>query len=113
MLIPSVSSGQSAINLSFDYSDNSSAATSSNGPFNIIVDVLPGHIAGAIRIIAVSPDGSGVSNLVCSYQEIKKFQVECPFNFTTDGVWSIRAQMVDDDRSNVLATAVTNLRVAN
>jgi hypothetical protein len=113
MLMPSGSSGQSSLSLSFDYSDNSNAASASNGPFNIIVDVLPGHIAGAIRVIAVSPDGSGVSNLVCNYQEIQQRQVECAFNFTTDGVWSIRAQMVDEGRSDVLATAVTNLRVDN
>jgi hypothetical protein len=108
-----MSSGQSVISLSFDYSDNSNAASVNNGPFNIIVDVLPGHIPGAIKVVAVSPDGSGAANLVCAYQEIEKSQVECAFNFTNDGVWSIHAQMTDEDRSNVLAMAVTNLRVTN
>jgi hypothetical protein len=108
-----VSSGQSTVALSFDYSDNSNAASVSNGSFDIIVDVLPDHTPGAVRMLAVAPDGSGNSNLVCIYQEVEKSQVECSFNFTTNGVWSIHAQMADDGRTNVLATAVTKLRVVN
>jgi hypothetical protein len=80
---------------------------------DIIVNVLPGGSSGAIRIVAVAPNGSGVSNLVCGYREIQKSHAECAFNFTADGVWSIHAQMAGADRSNVIATAITNLRVVN
>jgi hypothetical protein len=108
-----VGSGSVSSSLSFDYSDNSNAASASGAPFNIIVNVLPGGFSGAIRIVAVAPEGSGVSNLVCGYREIEKSQAECAFNFTSDGVWSIHAQMADDDRSNVIATAITRLRVVS
>jgi hypothetical protein len=108
-----VGSGSVSSSLSFDYSNNSNAASASGGPFDIIVNVLPGGSSGAIRIVAVAPNGSGVSNLVCGYREIQKSHAECAFNFTADGVWSIHAQMAGADRSNVIATAITNLRVAN
>lgn len=108
-----LSSAQSSTTLSFSLTDNSSPASASGGPFNIMIDVLPRSIPGAIRIVAVAPDGSGDSNLVCGYRDVLKGQVECAFNFTSAGIWSIHVQMTNADRSNVLAWAVTNLRVTN
>ena len=54
--IPAVAdSGNGTVLLSFDYSDNSAPPSVSNGPFNVIVDVLPGDTAGLIRMFAVAP----------------------------------------------------------
>ena len=97
--------------LSFDYSDNNSPASASNGPFNVIVDVLPEHTSGVVRIVASSPDGLTSDDLVCTYQPVAKSQVECAFNFTSSGVWSIRAQYATSTKDDVSAVAKTNLRV--
>ncbi|MEO9181775.1 MAG: hypothetical protein ABI298_09020, partial [Acidimicrobiales bacterium] len=56
--------------LSFDFSDNTSAASASQGPFNVIVDVLPGGAAGLIRMFAVAPTSTNDSNLVCRFHVI-------------------------------------------
>ena len=102
------------ITLSFDYSDNDAAASASNGTFNVIVNVLPEHNSdGLVRMVAVAPADSGVNNLVCPYQWISQSQVECTFNFSASGVWSIHAQYEVVPKSDVVATAVTNLRVGN
>ena len=106
-------SGAPKVALSYDYSDNDAHASASNGSFNIIVNVLPEHLTGLIRIIAVPPDNSGDSNLVCSFQWIAQGQVECSFNFTTDGVWAIHAQYQVVPKTDVVASSVTNLRVDN
>jgi hypothetical protein len=103
----------SKITLSFDYSDNSSPASVSNGLFNIIVDVLPEHTPGVVKIVAVAPDASGVDNLTCSFQPVQQSQVECAFNFTANGVWSIHALYAVTPKDSVTAFARTNLRVAN
>ncbi|MHB1208634.1 MAG: hypothetical protein ACYC1I_02875 [Acidimicrobiales bacterium] len=103
----------SKVTLSFDYSDNSSPASASNGRFNIIVDVLPEQTPGVVKIIAVAPDSSGVDNLACNLQAVQRSQVECAFNFTASGVWSIRALYSVTPKSDVTAFARTNLRVAN
>lgn len=99
--------------LSFDYSDNGAPASASNGPFNIIVDVLPEHTAGLVRMIAIAPGDSSRSNLYCNFQWVTASQVECGFNFTTGGVWTIRALYEAAPRIDITAVAHTNLRVFN
>lgn len=101
----------SKVALSFDYSDNASPASASNGTFNIIVDVLPERTPGVVRIVAFSPDGLSSDNLACAYQAVAQGQVECAFNFTSSGVWSIHAQYATSKQDDVSATAKTNLRV--
>ena len=103
----------SNIVLSFDFSDNSAPASASNGPFNVIANVLPEHTGGVVRMVAIAPDNSGNSNLVCPFQPVQQSQVECAFNFTTNGVWSIKAQFVPDDKSDVSSISITRLRVTN
>ncbi len=97
--------------LSFDYSDNTSPASASNGTFNIIVDVIPEHTSGVVRIIAAAPANSDDSNLVCNFQQISYSQVECAFNFTSSGVWAIHAYYATSTKDPVTATAVASLRV--
>jgi hypothetical protein len=114
--IPAVAdppSNPSKVTLSFDYSDNSAPASASNGLFNIIVDVLPEHTPGVVKIVAVAPDSANVDNLTCNYQSVQQSQVECAFNFTASGVWSIRALYSVTPKDDVTAFARTNLRVAN
>jgi hypothetical protein len=108
-------SGNNNVVLSFDFSDNSAPAalSNSNGNFNIIADVLPEHTGGVVRMVAVAPDNSGNANLVCSFQPVQQSQVECQFNFTTNGVWTIRAQFATDAKSDVSSISITRLRVAN
>ena len=107
------SNPSSKVTLSFDYSDNSAPASASNGLFNIIVDVLPERTPGVVKIVAVAPDSSNVDNLTCNYQAVLQSQVECAFNFTASGVWSIRALYSVTPKDDVTAFARTNLRVAN
>jgi hypothetical protein len=99
--------------LSFDFSDNSVPASVSNGDFNVIVDVLPEHTAGVVRMVAIAPDNSGVSNLVCPFRPVQKSHVECAFNFTSNGVWTVRAQFAPDTSSDVSSVSITRLRVTN
>lgn len=107
--------------LSFDFSNNSQPASVSNGAFNITVDVLPEHTAGFVRVTAFAPDGSGNTPVVCDYQAVQQSQVQCSFNFTTNGLWSVKAQFVNvlkTNPQNVPETApqvfaVTVLRVSN
>jgi hypothetical protein len=97
--------------LSFDYSDNTSPPSASNGSFNVIVDVLPGDSTGLVRMFAVAPQSTGDSNIVCKFQWIDQSQVECAFNFPDPGVWAIHSQYVVAPQTDVVAVAVTNLRV--
>ena len=99
--------------LSYDFSDNSDAASASNGPFNIIVDILPEHTPGVVRMVAVAPAGANVSNMVCRYQVVVKSTVECAFNFTASGTWAIHAQYATSRLVDVTATAVVNISVGN
>jgi len=99
--------------LSYDFSDNSAPAAVSNGDFNVITDVLPERTGGVVRMVAIAPDNSGVSNLVCPFRPVQKSQVECAFSFTTNGVWSIRAQFAPDVNSDVTSISITRLRVTN
>jgi hypothetical protein len=99
--------------LSFDYSDNSAPPSASNGTFNVIVDVLPGDTAGLVRMFAVAPASTNDPNIVCRFQWINQSQAECAFNFPDNGVWSIHAQYVAVPQGDVVAVAVTNLRVLN
>src|SRR5580698_1900243 len=99
--------------LSFDYSDNTSPPSASNGSFNVIVDVLPGDSTGLVRMFAVAPVSAVDSNIVCHYQWIDQSQVECAFNFPDPGVWAIHAQFIVAPQTDVVAVAVTNLRVDN
>ncbi len=111
--------------LSFDFSDNSAPPTvnagsasagsvsslAPDGSFNIITDLFPENTGGFIRMVAVAPVGSGVSNLVCPFQPVQQAQAECWFNFLTPGVWTIHAQYASDLKSSVSAESITNLRV--
>jgi hypothetical protein len=117
--------------LSFDFSDNSGHAvvssepqasqgssyapnsTSNPGSFNIISDVLPENTGGVVRMVAIPPASSGNSALVCGYQPVQQSQVECNFNFSTNGVWSIKAQYSVDTKSAISSVSVTSLRVSN
>lgn len=101
------------VSLSFDYSDNDIAASVSKGSFNIIVNVLPEHATGLIRMVAVAPAGANVNNLVCSFQWISKSQSECSFDFTATGVWGVHAQYQVVPKTDVVSSAVTNLRVGD
>jgi len=112
--IPAVAdSGSGKVLLSFDYSDNSSPPSASNGAFNVIVDVLPGDTTGLIRMFAVAPASTNDSNIVCHFQWINQSQAECAFNFPDPGVWAIHSQYVVVPNTDVVAVAVTNLRVLN
>ena len=113
-VIPSTADDSSGkVLLSFDYSDNSAPASASNGSFNVIVDVLPGSATGLIRMFAVAPASTNDSNIVCHFQWINQSQAECAFNFPDPGVWAIHSQYVVVPNTDVVAVAVTNLRVLN
>jgi hypothetical protein len=99
--------------LSFDYSDNTAPPSASNGSFNVIVDVLTDDNSGLVRMFAVAPASTGDSNIVCHFQWIDQSQVECAFNFPDPGVWAIHAQFIVAPQTDVVAVAVTNLRVDN
>lgn len=103
----------SRVLMSFDYSDNTAPASASNGAFNIIVDVLPGDTTGLVRMFAVAPLNTNDPNIVCRFQWINQSQAECAFNFPDTGVWEIHAQYVVVPQTDVVAVAVTNLRVLN
>ncbi len=107
------SSTSPGITLSFDYSDNTTPASASNGVFNVIVDVIPAHTPGAVKIVATAPANSGDPNLVCAFQNIAKDHVECAFNFTSSGVWSIHALYATSAKDPVTVSAIANLRVGN
>jgi hypothetical protein len=112
--VPAVADSSSGtVLLSFDYSDNSSPPSAANGTFNVIVDVLPGDTTGLVRMFAVAPDNLNDSNIVCHFQWINQSQVECAFNFPDPGVWAIHSQYVVAPQTDVVAVAVTNLRVLN
>src|SRR5271154_344869 len=104
--------------LSFDFSDNSLPASMSTGPnnlnpFNVIADVVPQNTGGVIRMVAIAPANSTVNNLVCSFQPVQQGQVECAFDFTADGVWTVKAQYATDTKSAVSSVSSTSLRVTN
>lgn len=103
----------SSVVLAFDFSDNSTPASASNGPFNIIADVLPEGTGGIVRMVAIPPADSNLNNLICKFQPVQQAQVECAFNFTTNGVWSIKAEYSTDLKSDVSSVSITQLRVAN
>jgi len=114
IVIPAAAdSGNGTVLLSFDYSDNSAPPSVSSGPFNVIVDVLPGNTTGLIRMFAVAPASTNDSNIVCRFQWINQSQAECAFNFPDNGVWAIHSQYVVAPQTDVVAVAVTNLRVDN
>ncbi len=123
--------------LSFDFSDNSSPATVNNGnaagtacinvgpnaqspngaicsnAFNVVADVLPQNTGGFVRMVAIAPAASTANNIVCSFQPVLQGQVECGFNFSTNGVWEIKSQYSIDTVSGVSSVSVTSLRVTN
>jgi hypothetical protein len=104
----------SSVVLSFDFSDNSApASASSTVDFNIITDVLPAQTGGVVRMVASPPDSSNLPNLVCPYQPVQQGQVECAFDFTTNGVWSVKASYAIDTKSDVSSVSITRLRVTN
>ena len=101
--------------IAFDFSDNTQPAAVSNGAFNIIADVLPLTVSGGgvVRMVAVAPAASGVSNQVCVFQAVQQGQVECAFKFTTNGVWRVRAEWSDSTKDSIQVVSVTDLRVTN
>ena len=101
--------------LSFDFSDNDAPAAVSNGQFNIIIDVLPEHTGGFVRMVAFAPQNAGLDNLVCRYQAVARDSstVECGFNFTASGTWAIKAQYATTKTADVSAVAVTNILVGS
>lgn len=101
--------------LAFDFSDNSQPASAANGSFKIIADVLAltGQTGGDVRMIALAPAGSNSNNLVCGYQAVREGQVECSFNFTTDGVWRVKAEWTDNPKNPISVSSLTVLRVSN
>jgi hypothetical protein len=99
--------------LSYDFSNNSASPAVTNGPFNITVDILSEHMAGVVKITAVAPDGSASIPLVCAFQPVQQSQVQCFFNFTTNGLWSIRAIFAPNAKSTYQVVAVTVLRVGS
>lgn len=101
------------ITLSFDYTDNNAPASVSNGAFNVIVNVLPEGASGLIRMVAIAPADSSASNQVCRFQWINQGQAECAFNFPDNGIWAIHAQFEVVPQGDLVASAVTNLRVTN
>jgi hypothetical protein len=107
------STSNSAVTLSFDFSDNGSPPSASGANFHIQVDVLPESTPGIVRVVALPPKDSGVTHLVCRFQPVNvdKSLVRCDFNFTAAGTWTIRAQYATDGQSDVSASAVTNIRV--
>lgn len=105
--------GANKVSLSYDFSDNNDPASLSNGAFNISIDVLPEHTPGVVRMVAVAPSDSNVSNMVCRFQVVSKSTVECAFNFTAPGTWAIHAQYAPNRVSEVVATAVTNISVGS
>jgi hypothetical protein len=114
IVIPAAAdSGNGKVLLSFDYSDNSAPPAASVGAFNVIVDVLPGATTGLIRMFAVAPASTNDSNIVCHFQWINQSQAECAFNFPDPGIWAIHSQYVVVPQTDVVAVAVTNLRVLN
>lgn len=115
LVIPAGADPTSAakLTMSFDYSDNSAPASISNGPFNIIVDVLPESVNGLVRMVAIPPADSNQPRQFCSYAWINgNNQVECSFQFTTDGVWSIRAVYEPLPKTDATASSSTSLRVS-
>ena len=107
------SSTPTSVVLSFDFGDNSAPASVADGPFSIITNVLPERTGGVVRMVAVAPDSANIPNLVCPYQPVQQSHVECVFNFTTNGVWTIRTQYATDTKSAVSSTSITRLRVTN
>jgi hypothetical protein len=104
--------------LSFDFSDNSLPASMSTGPnnlnpFNVIADVVPQNTGGVIRMVAIAPADSTVNNLVCGFRPVQQGEVECTFDFTADGVWTVKAQYATDTQSSVSSVSNTSLRVTN
>ena len=97
--------------LSFDFSDNGASPSASGNDFNIIVDVLPEGTPGLVRVVATAPADAGVSDLVCRFRSVERSRVECAFNFTAGGTWSIRAQYATTTTSGVTAVTDTNIRV--
>jgi hypothetical protein len=105
--------GLNPIVLSYDFSNNNQPAAVSNGPFNVTIDVLPEHTAGVVRVTADAPDGSGNAPVVCDYQLVQQSQVQCSFNFTTNGLWSIKADFAAGPKQPAQVFAVTVLRVGS
>lgn len=93
--------------LSYDFTNNNASASATNGPFNITVDILPEHTPGFVRVTATAPDGSGNAPLVCAYQPVQQSQVQCSFNFTTSGLWSIRADYALIAKATTTPTSTT------
>jgi hypothetical protein len=120
--------------LSFDFSDNSGSATVNSGAasgnscdqttasplsiscanaFNVTTDVLPANTGGFVRMVAIAPATSSANNIVCPFQPVQQSQVECGFNFPSNGVWQIKSQYSIDTVLGVSSVSVTSLRVTN
>ena len=109
------SAADAPVILAFDFSDNSQPASVSHNGFNITTDVLSltNGAGGVVRMVAIAPATSTSSNLVCGFQVVRQGQVECSFNFTTTGVWRIRAEWAPSTHDAVAFASQTVLRVSN
>jgi hypothetical protein len=134
-VIPTAADSFSVTNvvLSFDFSDNSGSATVNNGAaagdacvasasptsvacanaFNVISDVLPANTGGFVRMVAIAPASSTANNIVCPFQPVQQSQVECGFDFPSNGVWEIKSQYSIDTVLGVSSVSITSLRVTN
>jgi hypothetical protein len=135
-VVPSGADSFSVTNvvLSFDFSDNSGSATVNFGAvagnscaesiasptsascvnaFNVTTDVLPENTGGFVRMVAIAPATSNAANIVCPFQPVQQSQVECGFNFPSNGVWEIKSQYSIDTVLGVSSVSVTSLRVTN
>ncbi|MGA2969415.1 MAG: hypothetical protein ABSE75_06380 [Acidimicrobiales bacterium] len=56
---------------------------------------------------AVAPEGSASVPLVCAYQPVQQSQVQCSFNFTSSGLWSIRADYALSGKTTTTTTTTT------
>ncbi|HEY7931282.1 MAG TPA: hypothetical protein VIC81_03360 [Acidimicrobiales bacterium] len=101
------------LRLSYDFSDNDEPASVSDGVFNIIVDVLPEHTDGLVRLIVIAPDNTNDPTMVCPFQTVKQNHVECAFTFPDPGVWTVKAQYQPAPKTDVTVTSITRLRVSN
>jgi len=99
------------------FSNNSASASASNGPFNITVDILPEHTPGFVRVTAAHRKDQPVSPLhrsYCAYQPVSAESGAVPINFTTECLWSIRADYsLSTKATSTQIFAVTVLRVGS
>ena len=104
--------------LAFDFSDNSSPPSASSGTFNVIADVFPENTGGYIRMVAVSPAGSGVGNMVCkrptgASSRFSRVRRSAPSISLLPACGQFTRSTKSKRSSAVSSESITNLRVGN